>query len=701
MKEGKITADKKKQIILSAGILVVIGVIVSLVYFYHSSIDKAASQSFKAIATNSNMIGIQEINEGDVIEQEFTMPEDEITGLGLKFSIANNTQKGKLVIELRDVTENNEVIEHWERDITELITDVYNRFELEKVFSGTKGKVYRIAFWLEGSEVPDSIRVYYDGNVRTEYSGLMCYFNNEINEFDLMFEVSSDTYPYHFIRTTYIICAIAVVVFFALLYFLLFVKKAKIENVFLVTFIFIGLLYTLVFNPFSAPDEPKHFATAYHLANKIMGSTDDESVFAYVRKSDAESGYLLCPSINMYKNTYDKIDDGVETEKIQFNNAPILYANNMEICLPSAIGVLVGKALNLNTVWLMELGRIFNMLFLVILIWLAIKITPIGKMVFFSVAMFPMVLEQATSYSYDVTIIGGFFLYIAYFMYLIYEKDKLQLKDYIIMAILTLIMSPCKLIYVAVAGLVLLLPIKKIGKKAYFSMLITVMVCLLVGNWYVNLYNVVTMSGTQNTSQEVTEETSGKELIVEDENGSEYTESAKDAENEIVVQESPYYTLQHFIEQPLEFIKIYANTLKVSLYLYIFTTGGSRLGWLEINVKESLIALFFLIALCSVWIVREKETKVKWLHRVFYIGIVISVIFLAMLAMLLGYTPKDMNVIQGVQGRYFLPVVPLAIFAFANIKIKLKEGSDKVFVVALAFLNIIVLMQVLTTTLFR
>lgn len=698
MKEGKITADKKKQIILSAGILVVIGVIVSLVYFYHSSIDKAASQSFKAIATNSNMIGIQEINEGDVIEQEFTMPEDEISGLGLKFSIANNTQKGKLVVELRDATEeDNGVIEHWERDITELLTDVYNRFELEDVFSGTKGKTYRIAFWLEGSEVPDSIRVYYDGNIRSEYSGLMCYFNNEVNEFDLMFEVSSDTYPYHFIRTTYIICAIAVVVFFALLYYLLFVKKTKIENVFLVTFIFTGLLYTLVFNPFSAPDEPKHFATAYHVANQIMGSTDDESVFAYVRKSDAESGYLLCPSINMYKNTYDKIDDGVETEKTQFLAGNVLYMKNLIIYLPSSLGIILGKALNLNTVWLMELGRIVNVIYFAVLLWLAIKITPIGKMVFFSVGMFPLVLEQASSYSYDVTIIGGFCLYIAYFMYLIYEKDKIQLKDYIIMALLTLIMSPCKIVYTAVTGLVFLLPIKKIGKKSYFSMLIVVMLCFVISNLYVNFYTVVGMSGIQNASQEVVEEET--EAISEDKKDN--VEEQESVETEVVVQESPFYTLQYFIERPIEFVKIYVNTLKVCLFSYILTIGGHRLGWLEINIENKVIALFYLIALCSVWIGKKKEIEVKRLHRVFFIAIFACVVFLTMLSQLIGYTPMGMELIQGVQGRYFLPVLPLILLVFWNKKIKFKEGSDRVFAIALAFLNIIVLMDVLSTTLFR
>ena len=67
-------------------------------------------------------------------------------------------------------------------------------------------------------------------------------------------------------------------------------------------------------------------------------------------------------------------------------------------------------------------------------------------------------------------------------------------------------------------------------------------------------------------------------------------------------------------------------------------------------------------------------------HKPALVGIVCSVICLVifgalMFSMLLAWTPKSSNMVQGVQGRYMLPLLPVFLFTLKNQKV-IRTGTD-------------------------
>ena len=92
------------------------------------------------------------------------------------------------------------------------------------------------------------------------------------------------------------------------------------------------------------------------------------------------------------------------------------------------------------------LGKITALLFYLLCVFWAVRFMPWGKMVMAVIALFPMSLEIAASYSYDCTVNALSFLFIGYTMYLIYEKERVTWKDYAFLTVVGMWMAPCKLV---------------------------------------------------------------------------------------------------------------------------------------------------------------------------------------------------------------------------------------------------------------
>ena len=65
----------------------------------------------------------------------------------------------------------------------------------------------------------------------------------------------------------------------------------KLSKLYLPCVLFWGMIYTLVFIPFSAPDEYAHYASAYRLSNQLMfreftGTAYDEEGHVMMREDD-------------------------------------------------------------------------------------------------------------------------------------------------------------------------------------------------------------------------------------------------------------------------------------------------------------------------------------------------------------------------------------------------------------------------------
>ncbi len=137
-----------------------------------------------------------------------------------------------------------------------------------------------------------------------------------------------------------------------------------------------------------------------------------------------------------------------DTQKIDYTPALIVSAfeqNPFYGYLPQAIGMDIAKLLDLNVIWMLWLGRIFNLLLYAGLISLAVKKTPVLKMPLLAVSCIPISIYQAASLSIDSMIIGLAILAVAYFLYLYKaEENSLGVKEVVMFSALCLVLGLCK-----------------------------------------------------------------------------------------------------------------------------------------------------------------------------------------------------------------------------------------------------------------
>lgn len=682
-KVSKLLEGERKKWVQIGMIILFFIILIGTLGGYYTTVKKASMQNKKVITMNTSAFDMHYMKQGDRISQTFVMPEAGLSAFYIKFYVSNPHEKDLVQVRL---FEDSSEIANWNRLIEEVEKDKYAEFSLNQPILDTEEKSYRIEIEVKQLQEDSKLAFYTCSFNRIEDSEFNSYFEGQEQEKDIIFEVASTEQAYGFFYTVYVVCAILTILFFVILVVLI-QKKVKWENVLVVGIFGIGLLYTIVLTPNSAPDEATHFATSYHLSNLMLFDKEDmKDGYVYMRKSDAEGEWSLCPDANTYLFLKEHMSTGAEKEKILYTFRAVLGVKNIYMYVPSALGISIGRLLNLNTNWTMELGRIFNLLFFCVMLWCAIKVTPIGKSIFASIAFFPMVLEQVTSYSYDVFVISGYFVYIAYILKLIYGKEKIEGKHIAILGVLTLIMAPCKAIYVCTAGMLLLL-IKKVSKMKFLLITGTVFIAIFISNMWANWNTVSNLLGINNKVEQTVETETEHEKV-------------QQSEEEQVPE---YYSLSDFADNPKELVMIFLRTVKTSLFSYCVTMIGYRLGCLEIPVSVILLALFALMAIISASIVFDKEdtTNVYMSHRILCLLICCGVGFLAMLSMLTGWTRKGSEIILGVQGRYFLPVSVLVFFMFKSNRFKIDAKWNNPLIIFLSFLNVITLLQVLSTTMFR
>ena len=104
-----------------------------------------------------------------------------------------------------------------------------------------------------------------------------------------------------------------------------------------------------------------------------------------------------------------------------------------------------------------------------------------------------------------------------------------------------------------------------------------------------------------------------------------------------------------------------------------YETFGGGLGWFSIAVPWWIIITLFMCIL----MVTFSEEKNYSSNRIIKVGMLIIVavsIALVCMALLLDWTPITTYTINGVQGRYFLPVLPLLFIGMQSDCIKIEKG---------------------------
>lgn len=451
---------------------------------------------------------------------------------------------------------------------------------------------------------------------------------------------------------------------------LIFKGSLPLEKYFVIFGLMLGIGYMLIMPINQIPDEHAHFETVYRYSNKILRIEDTvDTSTSYMRECDAyfhnigskASSDLYNESIDILMNDHN--DDLVEVGMRDVNNFFIVY-------LPAAITISIARILSVNPIILYMLGRLTNLIIYIILGYWALKKIPIIKSAFFVVLMFPMVLHQAASYSADSILNSICFLFISYVLYILYE-DKIEKKDIYIGIALAALIAPSKVVYFPMLGMILFI-IKdkyKNTSKHRRILLVCIGVCImtmLVQNMQI-FKNIIFPPVNSNGSAE-----------------------------KILYDGTIGYSIKYVIKYPLQTIQVFLKTLEVNGNWYINTMIGSSLGWLNININLLLIFLFkilFIGACLNNKDAKDEITYFNWKQKSFILILIMSVIALIELALFVSWTHLGNPVIEGIQGRYFIPLLPLVAILFRNQNLKFEKNMNTFIVYSAVILQAAVLVN--------
>ena len=135
------------------------------------------------------------------------------------------------------------------------------------------------------------------------------------------------------------------------------------------------------------------------------------------------------------------------------------------------------------------------------------------------------------------------------------------------------------------------------------------------------------------------------------------------------------YSVNGILKNPIKILLIFFNTTMLNAFKYIKDMFGYTLGWWDFNVNEMLIICILLVFLLSCVTDFEESCGIKkvscW-HIFLLLGVCAGIYGLVALSMMLSFTPENYVVIAGIQGRYFLPLIPLIMVLLSRLFLKKK-----------------------------
>lgn len=420
--------------------------------------------------------------------------------------------------------------------------------------------------------------------------------------------------------------------------------KIKIENIFLLVVPIFCILLIIAIPMSKGHDETIHGLRIYEYAEGKFISNGE--------KSYLEEGVInALDNKNMYSEIFNKEKNySTDTNKIEWgyrvaSYSPINY-------LPQVLGIFVSRFLTTNSIVHLYVARICNFITCITMIYFAIKIIPFGKNLLFLLSLIPISMEGFATMSADGMLVATSFLWIAYILYLCFkEGKKVKNKDIIILSILAIIISLSKTIYIVLLPLLLLIPNEKFkskNKKIIIISLIFIISAILDIGWYfIGIKQETLITGNNAVS--------------------------------------------YIINNPILYIQKIIYTIIVNFKKYITEIFGATIEWNE-QIKIHVFP-YILLAISIILTIKGNE-KINWTicQKVVISIIILSCVFLIFTSMFLAWSNIKTSYIDGVQGRYLMPILPL-IFLFFNNKTSDDKNLSKIIAITGLIMQVYVIME--------
>lgn len=428
--------------------------------------------------------------------------------------------------------------------------------------------------------------------------------------------------------------------------------------VFLVLCILFGLVWTFLIPPFQLPDEDAHFFRAW--------SVSDGKLFIKTVKGPdgklAAGEYLPVDMVELpdemdahmvRRNPYNKYEFshfwkfmGMLSKTKPDYSQRMFAATSAEMYspvpyLPQVVGIVAGRAFSAGPLVCYYAARVLVMLAYALLVFLAVKTTPIGKNLFMIVGLLPMSMALSVSVGADAITNGVIFLFTAYMLKLsLTDRDIPLTKGNIaavfgLLAVIGLIKQP----YLLFALLVMAVPAGRFRKRSnrYVFVASALLFTLAVSAAW-NIPAIIYASA----------------------------QAAQDAGPSPIG--NPAGQVVFILTHPLDYLTVLYN----GIFRYRLQAEGrglwrqflGLLGWLDLVFPASFYDLLGLFLLAQV-LFSQGLTRTPARGRA--LTVLISLVSAAGVATAMYLVnPVGSDTIFGLQGRYFTPIAPLALASVSN-----------------------------------
>lgn len=427
----------------------------------------------------------------DSVSQSFVFDED-LLAMAFVFGIEGEQPSGTIDLVLTDA-DTGEVLAQSQGVMDNILPGQYTGLGLDTAVAGTEGRHYlvtltphyegsgRLSIGCSATATLWQETLTVDGQTQDATAALLVTYR-QIGGF--------------LTRYYWLICLVLLaIVFFGVRSALR--RRVALHRLVFALILALGVAYTMVLPPYGAPDEKYHinqsFTLACHWANVFSSEDWDMGHvpinMSYRREHDFDT-VLQDQEEHTTVWTWQAFADGIFTlspddfdshtalEEAQTDSNPILY-------LPSAAAVFVGFLLHLGFVPVLVLGRLANLVCFAALAAAAVRFAPFGRRVFAAVALLPMTLHLAASFSRDALLLGLCFVFTSLCLRAAFGEKAPGRALLLAIAAAGLLFCPGKAVYLPLAALVLLIPSKRLAlprpvlwKAGYLAACVVVTLCM-------------------------------------------------------------------------------------------------------------------------------------------------------------------------------------------------------------------------------
>jgi uncharacterized membrane protein len=407
------------------------------------------------------------------------------------------------------------------------------------------------------------------------------------------------------------------------------------ERAFAVIALLFGNALILVIPPFQAADEPYHFLRAYQITDGVFISRqlDARGVATGEFPVSLYQVWLPFSHIGFHLSAKASLQDIRDALRIRLNpnqrmriTIPSTAYYSPACYLPQCLGIVVGRALDAGPLAMLYLGREANLIAWTLLGYASLRSAPGIARPLFLLLLMPMSMYLAATASADISTNAFAVLFTATVLKysVLPEPDSIGPGRFLALLVLSLAVCLCKFAYAPLLALLLLIPPRNFGRPARYAAEILILAAANAWVWFA----WISVGPGLDAKIRLTDDVSARAQF------------------------------QWLAQNPFRFAPVLLETFHLKGWVFLQGYVG-LIGWLDMYLPAAFV-IGYLILLIVACLPSEDKPPLPppWRAAAVVLPAVVCSFLIIALLSYLYWTPVRAAFIDGIGGRYFIPLSP-------------------------------------------